>query len=104
MCSRNLRAHSNTVSKRLKALPFLGSVHSSDVPVIFGGGDLTDYLIHFATNLDPNGGSSTPWPQYTTASRKLLTLYDAAVSNITIDNFRVAPMEFLTNLNLRFPL
>ena len=95
-----------TVSKRLKSLPILGSVHSSDIQNIYGPGELTDYLIHFATNLDPNGGSSPPWLQYTTASRQLLTLLDGPVNNVTItqDTYRTHGMEFMTELSLTHPL
>ena len=42
------------VSKRQKSLPILGSAHS-DVPFIYGGGDLTDFLIYFTNNLIPMG-------------------------------------------------
>jgi len=94
------------LSKRLKSLPILGSLHSSDILDIYGPGDLTDYLIHFATNLDPNGGASAQWPQYMTSSRKLLTLLDDPVTNITVtqDTYRTDGMEFLTKLSLAHPL
>ena len=55
---------SHIVSKRLKSLPILGSFHQSDLLNIYGGGDLTDFLIQFATNLDPNGILSPHWPRY----------------------------------------
>jgi acetylcholinesterase len=35
--------YSHAVSKRLKSLPVLGSFHQSDLPNIYGGGDLTDF-------------------------------------------------------------
>jgi len=91
----------NTVSKRMKSLPVLGSVHSSDILNIYGGGDLTDYLINFATNLDPNGGLSPRWPQYNLKSPQLMTLVDSQVTNRTItqDAYRVEEMELLTNLS-----
>ncbi|KAI9434682.1 Alpha/Beta hydrolase protein [Lactarius indigo] len=94
------------LSKRLKSLPILGSVHGSDVSNIYGPGELTDYLIHFATNLDPNGGSSPQWPQYTTSSRKLLTLVDSQAKNITItqDTYRSDGMDFIIDLSLDLPL
>ncbi|KAI9457440.1 carotenoid ester lipase precursor [Lactarius psammicola] len=94
------------LNKRLKSLPILGSVHGSDVPNIYGPGELTDYLIHFATNLDPNHGSSPQWPQYTTSSRKLLTLVNSQVANITItqDTYRADGIEFITELSLAHPL
>ncbi|KAH9053688.1 Alpha/Beta hydrolase protein [Lactarius vividus] len=94
------------LSKRLKSLPILGAVHGSDVRNIYGPGELTDYLIHFATNLDPNGGSSPQWPQYTTSTRKLLTLLDSQVKNITItqDTYRTHGIDFITELSLTLPL
>ena len=99
---------SRTVSKRLKSLPILGSAHGSDILNIYGPGDLTDYLIHFATNLDPNGGSSVQWPQYTASSRQLVTFLDNPVNNITItitqDTYRTDGMELLTEISLAHPL
>ncbi|KAN0141650.1 Alpha/Beta hydrolase fold [Lactarius tabidus] len=93
-------------TKRFKSLPILGSVHGSDILNIYGPGELTDYLIHFATNLDPNGGSSVQWPQYTTSSRQLLTFLDNPATNITItqDTYRTDEMEFITKLSLAHPL
>jgi hypothetical protein len=96
---------SRSVSKRLKSLPLLGSAHASDIQIIYGGQDLTDYLIHFATNLNPNGGSHAEWPQYTASSPRLLTLYDAPVpTNITLDTYRAEGMKFLTKLSLEHPM
>jgi len=85
----------------MKSLPVLGSVHSSDILNTYGGGDLTDYLINFATNLDPNGRLSPRWPQYTLKSPQLMTLVDSQVTNRTItqDAYRVEEMELLTNLS-----
>ncbi|KAH9170117.1 carotenoid ester lipase precursor [Lactarius sanguifluus] len=71
---KNVSGKQNTwsyLTKRLKSLPILGSAHASDIAIIYGGQDLTDYLIHFATNLNPNGGSSPQWPRYTTSSPQL---------------------------------
>ncbi|KAH8982052.1 carotenoid ester lipase precursor [Lactarius hatsudake] len=105
---KNLSGKQNTwsyLSKRLKSLPILGSAHASDIANIYGGQDLTDYLIHFVTNLDPNGGSGPHWPQYTTSSPQLLTLLDGAVpASITPDTYRVDGMNFLTELSLVHPL
>ena len=97
---------SHTVSKRFKSLPILGSLHGSDIPNIYGPGDMTDYLIHFVTNLDPNGGSSPQWPQYTTSSRLLLTFVDDPVTNITItrDTYRTEGIGFLTKISLAHPI
>ncbi|KAH9040256.1 carotenoid ester lipase precursor [Lactarius hengduanensis] len=105
---KNLSGKQNTwsyLSKRLKSLPILGSAHASDIANIYGGQDLTDYLIHFVTTLDPNGGSGPHWPQYTTSSPQLLTLLDGAVpATITLDTYRVDGMNFLTELSLVHPL
>ncbi|KAH9061818.1 alpha beta-hydrolase [Lactarius deliciosus] len=93
------------LTKRLKSLPILGSAQASDVAIIYGGQDLTDYLIHFVTNLNPNGESSPQWPRYTTSSPQLLTLLDGPVAaNITLDTYRVDAMEFITELSLVHPL
>jgi len=90
------------LNKRLKFLPILGSFHESDIPNIYGGGDLTDYLIQFVTHLDPNGVLGPQWPQYTTSSPHLLTLLDSQVTNrtITLDTYRVEGIEFITKLSL----
>ncbi len=96
----------HTVSKRLKSLPLLGSAHASDLRNIYGPGDLTDFLIHFATNLDPNGGSSPQWPKYTTSSPQVMTFLENQATNttITLDDYRVDGMEFLTEFSLANPL
>ncbi|KAF8272598.1 carotenoid ester lipase precursor [Lactarius quietus] len=93
------------LSKRLKLLPYLGSAHGSDVPIIYGGEDLTNYLIFFVTNLNPNDGSLPYWPQYTTSSRQVLTLYDSPLpTNITLDTYRAEPIEYLQYLSLIHPV
>ena len=95
----------HAVNKRQKSLPILGSSHASDVAIVYGGQDLTDYLIYFATCLDPNGPSVAQWPQYTASSPQLLTLYDSPVpTNITLDTYRAEGMKFLTHLSLEHPL
>ena len=99
-------ADSYTVSKRLKSLPILGSFHQSDLVNIYGGGDLTDFLIRFVTNLDPNddGVLSPQWPRYTSSSPQLMTLLGSQSSHdnrtITQDTYRAQGIEFLTNLSL----
>ncbi|KAF8073584.1 carotenoid ester lipase precursor [Lyophyllum atratum] len=94
------------VSKRLKALPILGSVHASDILNVYGGGGMADYLIRFAANLDPNPKYSTPWPKYTTATRKLMTFTDGIFDDevITTDTYRKEAMAFLTNVTLAHPI
>ena len=110
-CRRSLtRGLSLTVSKRMKSLPFLGAAHGSDILNIYGGGDLTEFLIHFVTTMDPNCGSSPEWPRYTTSSPQLMTFLDSqgtsqvANRTITLDTYRTEGMEFLTNLSFASPL
>ena len=90
----------------MKSLPLLGAVHGSDIANIYGDGDLTDFLIHFATYLDPNCGLSPEWPRYSTSSPQLMTFLDGQTSNrtITLDTFRAEGIELLTNLSLASPL
>ncbi|KAH9970755.1 carotenoid ester lipase precursor [Lactifluus volemus] len=89
------------LSKRLKNLPVIGSVHGSDLRFTYGPGELMDYLIHFATNSDPNGGSSPRWPRYTPSSPQLMTfLPTPGTTKITQDTFRVHAINYLTKLSL----
>ncbi|KAI0787378.1 carotenoid ester lipase precursor [Fomes fomentarius] len=91
------------LSKRLKALPVLGSVHASDILNVYSGSDMADYLINFVNNLDPNGRTGISWPKYTTSSPKLLMFLDGLIPlRITNDDYRVDAMKLLTNLSLQF--
>ena len=95
---------SYTVNKRLKSLPILGSYHFSDLSNIYSGGDLTDFLIQFVTNLDPNGVLSPQWPRYTPSSPQLMTLLGSQFTSdnrtITQDTYRTQGIDFLTNISL----
>ena len=93
-------AHPRIVSKRLKNLPVLGSAHASDLLYTYSPGELMDYLIHFATNLDPNGGLSPRWPQYTNGSPQLMTLLTPNGTSITQDTYRADALGYLTKLFL----
>ncbi|THH17257.1 hypothetical protein EW146_g3519 [Bondarzewia mesenterica] len=93
------------LSKRLKALPILGSTHGSDLLNVYGPGDMTDYLIHFATNLDPNGNTGINWPMYKNSSPQLLTFLDGNQSLIiTQDTYREEGMAYLAQLSLANPI
>ncbi|KAJ7310013.1 carotenoid ester lipase precursor [Mycena albidolilacea] len=93
------------LSKREKAVPLLGSFHGTDIQNVYSDGELTDYLINFATNLDPNGKTVPNWPAYTTANPNLLTFLDGQFpTTITQDTYRAASMQFLMNLMLEFPV
>ncbi|KAI0793055.1 carotenoid ester lipase precursor [Irpex lacteus] len=93
------------LSKRFKAAPILGSFHATDLLNVYTGGDLTDYIINFVNNLDPNGPSITNWPKYTNSNPQLLTFLDGITPRtITTDNYRVDQMNFVTDLSLQFPI
>ncbi|KAI0326234.1 carotenoid ester lipase precursor [Cubamyces sp. BRFM 1775] len=93
------------LSKRLKALPGLGSAHATDILNIYGGGELADYLINFVNHLNPNGITVPSWPKYTTSSPNLLTFLDGLIPiEITNDDYRVDAINLITELSLEFPL
>jgi acetylcholinesterase len=66
---------------------------------------MTDYLVRFATNLDPNGNTGINWPRYdASGSRELLTFLDGPVPlNLTADTFRLTAMNEVTKLSLEHP-
>ncbi|CAK5270426.1 unnamed protein product [Mycena citricolor] len=93
------------LSKREKAVPLLGSFHASDILNIYADGELTDYLIYFTNNLDPNGPTVPSWPAYTKASPNMMTFLDGLIpTTISQDTYRAAGMAFLTNITLQFPV
>ncbi|KAJ7449508.1 carotenoid ester lipase precursor [Mycena latifolia] len=50
--------------------------HGSNLLNIYFGGELMDYLINFATNLDPNGRTVPHWPAYTLAAPNMMTFLE----------------------------
>ncbi|PPQ85181.1 hypothetical protein CVT25_004188 [Psilocybe cyanescens] len=95
------------ISKRLKGLPALGSVHGSDILNVYGGGEMQDYLIRFASTLNPNSKSllSFQWPKYDLKNRQLLAFLDGIIPlEITPDTYRQDAMNFLTTVTLANPV
>ncbi|CAL1707382.1 unnamed protein product [Somion occarium] len=95
--------------KRSKTATPFGSVHGTDIGVVFRPGDLTDNVINFINHLDPNGPHSTDgeltWPKYTNDASQLLTFIDGPMPQIiTNDTFRLDATNFLTGLTLAHPL
>ena len=79
--------------------------HGSDLLNVYGPGDMTDYLVNFVTNLDPNNSTGIYWPQYTTDSPNLLTFLDGLVPlEITQDTYREEAIAFMMNVILQNPL
>lgn len=74
---------------------------------MFGIGELGEYLIRFATNLDPNSNSifGFKWPKYDLNSRDVLTFYDRLIPvGITQDTYRQEAMKYLSQVTLANPL
>ncbi|KAG7088712.1 hypothetical protein E1B28_012681 [Marasmius oreades] len=94
------------VSKRLKSTAFIGSGHGTDLLNVYGGGDMADYLIRFAANLDPNGNTGIDWPKYTTATPNMLTFQDDALQRLVItqDTYRKEALQVATRVLMEHPL
>ncbi len=95
------------VHKRLKALPFLGSFHASDVflNAYLPGGDMQDYIIRFVSKLDPNGNTGITWPKYTKESPKMLSFNDGLTPlTVTEDTYRKDQMNTLNKILLANPI
>jgi len=98
----------NYLNKRGKT-GILGSEHGADLTLVFDGGELQEYLIQFVANLDPNRGPASPtlmkWPQYTLPTKATIVFQDKEPrSRIDNDTFRGAQMDFLRDLELKYPL
>ncbi|KAI0351843.1 carotenoid ester lipase precursor [Trametes cingulata] len=83
----------------------IGAAHSTELAIIFGGQDMTDFLVRFVNTLDPNGGQQPHWPAYTAESPQLLAFVDGHTPLTVIpDTFRKEAMDFLTQLGLAQPI
>ena len=65
---------------------------------------MTDYLINFINNLDPNGQDLLHWPNYNSSVPELLTFLDGPALSLSEDTFRQDGTEFLTQLYLANPV
>ncbi|EGN93858.1 hypothetical protein SERLA73DRAFT_126278 [Serpula lacrymans var. lacrymans S7.3] len=92
------------LSKRMKDTPGFGAFHGSDIDIIYGSADMTDYLIRFVANLDPSGNTGINWPQYKNETPNLLTFLDGSIpANITQDTYRKEGIELVTRMMLDDP-
>lgn len=72
---------------------------------VYGGGDLGDYLIRFASTLDPNGDDAVYWPLYTNDALKVLAFSDNEPKlSIILDTYRSEGMAYLANLSIADPM
>ena len=79
--------------------------HTTELPNVFGGGDMTDFLVRFVNTLDPNGGPQIEWPAYTPQSPQLLAFVEGETPlQVIPDTFRKEAMDFVTELSLAEPL
>lgn len=94
------------LSKRLKSFPVLGSAHATDLLNVWADGDLTDFLINFVNNLNPNGaGGHLYWPAYDTSSAYLMTFLDGLIPEIiTQDTYREEQIAYLSQITLTNPI
>ncbi|KAH9855287.1 carotenoid ester lipase precursor [Lenzites betulinus] len=83
----------------------MGAAHGTELAIIFGGQDMTDFLVRFVNTLDPNGGPEIHWPAYTQKSPQLLAFVEEEPRlKLISDTFRQQPMDFLTQLGIAQPI
>ncbi|KAI0681827.1 carotenoid ester lipase precursor [Earliella scabrosa] len=86
------------------SFPGVGDVHGSDLLIAFGPGDITNYLVRFVNDLDPNEGSDLHWPLFNVIYRATLQLDDGDTPlEITADVQRMNGTDELFQLSSRFP-
>ncbi|KZV76829.1 carotenoid ester lipase precursor [Peniophora sp. CONT] len=97
------------LSKRFKSLDDFGSYHASDLLSVYGPGDMTDYLVRFVTNHDPNqcnnqSSNAFDWPQYTPGMPKILELLDGDVQlQVADDAFRQDALAYAADAAIHNP-
>jgi acetylcholinesterase len=97
------------LNKRGKSSPVVGASHGSDIALIYGPSDMTDYLIRFGATLDPNDGNTDPsqiaWPAYTPDAPTLLTFLDGlAPLALSSDTYREEAIQTLIQASFADPL
>jgi len=96
-------------NKRLKFIPVLGAAHGTDILNVYGGGDMTNYLINFAVNLDPNNKTTLltgqKWPQYSNSTPTLLTFQDGLIPlKLSQDTYRKEAFDYGIQALLDYPI
>ncbi|KAH7890870.1 Alpha/Beta hydrolase protein [Phlebopus sp. FC_14] len=93
------------LSKRDKDTTYLGSVSRSDLANVFGPGDMTDYLVRFVANLDPNGNTGIQWPKWYNDTPNALTFLDGNVPQaIEQDTYREDGINYLMTFFREHPI
>lgn len=61
---------------------------------------MADYLIRFASSLDPNGKTGIEWPQYDLQSKQLLVFPDTnGTLSLTNDTYRAQQIDYCIALS-----
>lgn len=91
---------------------YLKAILRDEPNFFFFGIFVVDYIVSFVNTLDPNSNNTALyWPQYTigeSGTYEMLTFLDAPIGGlkglaITLDNYRVEAMNYLTTLSLKYP-
>ncbi|TFK81844.1 carotenoid ester lipase [Polyporus arcularius HHB13444] len=78
-----------------------GVTHGTEIPNMYGGGDMADMLIHFTNFGDPNGRHpSTYWPRYSPEEPVMLTFHGNDSLGYKADNYRAEQIDFINSLNI----
>ena len=60
---------------------------------------MTDYIINFVSNLNPDGPTVSHWPKYDSSTRSIMTLQDGDEPQVVeTDTFRDEAIKFVTEL------
>ncbi|RPD61755.1 carotenoid ester lipase [Lentinus tigrinus ALCF2SS1-7] len=79
-----------------------GVTHGTEIPNMYGGGDMADMFIHFTNFGDPNGRHpSIYWPPYNTEEPLMLTFHGNDSLGYKADNYRAKQIDFINRLNLQ---
>ncbi|KAI0628196.1 carotenoid ester lipase [Trametes polyzona] len=87
----------------------VGVPHGAELSNVFGGGDMTDFLVRFVTTLDPNdngNSSATHWPAYTRHSPHMLAFTEGPGNKtleVVSDTYREEAIDFIIQLSLEHP-
>ncbi|KAI0719825.1 carotenoid ester lipase [Cerioporus squamosus] len=104
LLSRHLSARQNVWSYYYQRnfIDGFGVTHGTEIPNMYGGGDMADMLIHFANFGDPNGHHpGTYWPKYSPEEPVMLTFHGNDSLGYKADNYRAEQIDFINNLNVQ---
>ncbi|KAI0794097.1 carotenoid ester lipase precursor [Fomes fomentarius] len=84
--------------------PGVGDGHGSDLFIAYGPGDMTEYFVRFANDLNPSPKSGVQWPKYDSLARQSLSFQDGNPALAVVgDADRLNGIQEVLALSLRFP-